>query len=142
MNPLWILLIGMGVVIGGILLLRLHPFLSLIAGALVVAPSVAGATMTHSLVPPAAGPAGVAAMLHVELHEMILGGICGGAIASTSGYLYALWANRRWDIPLRPSLSVSKAQLDELAARDESTLPPLSVSLLPIIVPVLLIATS
>src|SRR5581483_8306717 len=37
MNPLAILLIGMVVVVGGILLLRLHAFLSLIAGALVVA---------------------------------------------------------------------------------------------------------
>ena len=101
---------------------------------------VAGATMTHSLVPPAAGPAAVAAMLKVELHHMILGGICVGAIASTSGYLYAVWANRRWDIPLRPSIGVSKAQLDELAARDETALPPLWLSLLPIVVPVLLIA--
>ena len=246
MNPLWILLIGMAVVIGGILLLRLHPFLSLIAAALTVAaltPSdvpigervavgfgrtaqdiglliamaavlgkcltlsgaaerivlscrralgdehvsiaflvssfvlaalvlsdttfylliplaqamrlrtgkdytlyvmsiVAGATMTHSLVPPAAGPAAVAAMLHVELHAMILAGVCIGAIASTSGYLYALWANRRWEIPLRPSLGVSKAQLDEIAARDETTLPPLWMSLLPIVVPVVLIAAS
>src|SRR5947209_8728872 len=37
MNPLLILLIGMTVVIGGILLLRLHAFLSLMAGALAVA---------------------------------------------------------------------------------------------------------
>src|SRR4051812_10038157 len=37
MNPLWILLIGMAVVIGGILVLRLHPFLALIAAALTVA---------------------------------------------------------------------------------------------------------
>src|SRR5439155_13092502 len=37
MNPLLILLIGMTVVVGGILLLRLHAFLALIAGAIVVA---------------------------------------------------------------------------------------------------------
>src|SRR3954447_13790943 len=37
MSPLWIILIGMAVVVGGILVLRLHAFLSLIVGALVVA---------------------------------------------------------------------------------------------------------
>src|SRR5439155_20718477 len=65
---------------------------------------VAGATMTHSLVPPAAGPAAVAAELHVELLPMIVGGIVVGAVASTSGYLYALVGNRRWDIPPRPAI--------------------------------------
>src|SRR5439155_19709323 len=37
MNPLWMLLIGMALVICGILVLRLHPFLALIAAALTVA---------------------------------------------------------------------------------------------------------
>ena len=36
MNPVWILLIGMLVVIGSVLLLRLHAFLALLLGALVV----------------------------------------------------------------------------------------------------------
>ena len=37
MNPIWISVIGVAVVISGILVLRLHAFLSLIAGAMVVA---------------------------------------------------------------------------------------------------------
>ena len=36
MDPLWILLIGMAVVVGGILAFRLHAFLALVLGALVV----------------------------------------------------------------------------------------------------------
>ena len=36
-DPLWLLLVGMIVVLGGILLLRLHAFLALILGALIVA---------------------------------------------------------------------------------------------------------
>src|SRR4051812_39172237 len=36
MNPLLILVIGMAVVVGGILVLRLHAFLALLAGAIVV----------------------------------------------------------------------------------------------------------
>ena len=36
MDPFWILLVGVGVVVGGILLLRLHAFLALTLAALVV----------------------------------------------------------------------------------------------------------
>jgi len=36
-DPLWLLLVGMIVVLGGILLLRLHAFLALTLGALIVA---------------------------------------------------------------------------------------------------------
>ncbi|MHC4356760.1 MAG: GntP family permease, partial [Planctomycetota bacterium] len=36
-DPLWLLLVGMVVVLGGILLLRLHAFLALTLGALIVA---------------------------------------------------------------------------------------------------------
>jgi GntP family gluconate:H+ symporter len=101
---------------------------------------VAGAVMTHSLVPPAAGPVFVATELHVSLGAMILGGTIVGGIAASAGYLYALWANLRWDIPLRGAVGVSEEELERLAARDESTLPPLWLALTPILLPVLLIA--
>jgi GntP family gluconate:H+ symporter len=243
MNPLLIVLIGVAVVVGGILSLRLHAFLSLIAGAMVVAllspqktpvgerladgfgdeakkvgiliamaavlgkalmdsgaaerivlslrralgegqvalaylisgfvmaalilsdttfylliplarvtsarsgrnyllyilAIVAGAVMTHSLVPPAAGPLLVAQDLNVKLGTMILGGVIVGAVASSSGLLYALWANRRWQIPMRSALGVSAVELERDASRDESLLPPLWVSVLPIALPVILI---
>ncbi len=45
MNPLLIVLIGVAVVIGGILALRLHAFLSLVAGALVIALLTPAATV-------------------------------------------------------------------------------------------------
>jgi GntP family gluconate:H+ symporter len=101
---------------------------------------VAGATMTHSLVPPTPGPLAVAAMLNVNLATMILGGLAVGAFASASGYLYALYANRRWDIPLRATAGLSDAELADLAKRDDVGLPPLWLSLLPILLPVLLIS--
>ncbi|MDP9175196.1 MAG: GntP family permease [Planctomycetota bacterium] len=100
----------------------------------------AGAVMTHSLVPPAAGPVFVATELHVNLALMILGGAIVGAIAASAGYLYALWANRRWDIPLRGAVGVSKEELERISTRDESTLPPLWLALTPIVLPVILIA--
>jgi gluconate:H+ symporter, GntP family len=100
---------------------------------------VAGAVMTHSLVPPAAGPVFVAGELHVNILTMIIGGTIVGAIAASSGYLYALWANRHWDIPLRGAVGVSLAELEKVATRDEAALPPLWASLMPIALPVLFI---
>jgi GntP family gluconate:H+ symporter len=263
MNPLWILLIGMAVVVGGVLVLRLHAFLALILGALVVAALtpgasitsvggrvaegfaetakniailiamasiigetllasgaaerivvsarralgdnraglaflisgyvlgipvffdtvfylliplgkvmrartgrdyllyvlciVAGATMTHSLVPPTPGPLVVASMLGVELWIMILAGIVVSAFAAVAGYTYAKWANRRWTIPLRVPAGTVDEAADHAAARDdshgesvlnyesrarsaESALPPLWLSLTPILLPVVMIA--
>jgi gluconate:H+ symporter, GntP family len=101
---------------------------------------VAGAVMTHSLVPPAAGPVMVATQLHVNLFTMILGGIIVGGIASTCGYLFALWANAHMTIPIRSAAGVSAEELEQISTRDENTLPNLPLSLLPIALPVLLIA--
>lgn len=103
---------------------------------------ICGAVMTHSLVPPAPGPVFVAQQLHVNLFTMILGGVAVGAVASSSGYLYALWCNRRWEVPLRAVVGTSAEELAALATRHDSTLPPLWLSLAPIVVPVALIAAA
>jgi GntP family gluconate:H+ symporter len=100
---------------------------------------VAGAVMTHSLVPPAAGPAMVATRLNVKLTTMMLGGAIVGGAASISGFIYAHWANRRWVIPQRTSAGVSAAELERISKRDERTLPPLWLAVLPIVLPVALI---
>ncbi|MDA2924376.1 GntP family permease [Acidobacteria bacterium AH-259-L09] len=101
---------------------------------------VAGATMAHSLVPPTPGPLFVAHELGVDLGLMILGGCVVGLFTSTLGYFYAHWANRVWEIPLRES-EESLRELDELSQREESQLPPIWLSVLPILLPVILIAT-
>ena len=99
----------------------------------------AGATMTHSLVPPTPGPLTAAEFLGVPLGTMILVGLAVGSITATSGYAYALWANSRWEVPLRDSPDISLEKLKALTQQDESELPPLWLSLLPILLPVLLI---
>jgi len=101
---------------------------------------VAGATMAHSLVPPTPGPLFVANELGVDLGFMMLGGGVVGLGCALSGFLFAHWLNRRMEVPLRPSAELTEAQLREMAERDESTLPPLWLSLLPILLPVVLIA--
>ncbi|MCO6457177.1 MAG: gluconate permease [Pirellulaceae bacterium] len=101
---------------------------------------VAGGTMAHSLVPPTPGPLFVAESMGVSLMTMIAVGCAVGVVASLAGYAYALWINRRLEIPLRDSAEASLADLEALASRDASQLPPTWLSLLPIVLPVLLIA--
>ena len=101
---------------------------------------IAGGTMAHSLVPPTPGPLLVASELGVDIGRMILGGIVVGCIASVAGFFYAAYANRKWPIPLRDSPESPLAELEKQAALDESKLPPLFLSLLPIVLPVILIA--
>jgi GntP family gluconate:H+ symporter len=124
---------------------------------------VAGATMTHSLVPPTPGPLFVAAELRAGVGPMMLGGMVVSAFAAIAGYAYAKWANRRWDVPLRAEVAggldlgvlpadaeqAAAAVAGEKAAADATSarsvprdLPPLWLSLTPILLPVILISLS
>lgn len=102
---------------------------------------VAGGTMAHSLVPPTPGPLFMAAELGIDLGLMIVGGCIVGGIASTAGFLFARWAARRWELPLRES-EASLQALEALARRDVAQLPSVFASLLPVLLPVVLIAAS
>ena len=106
---------------------------------------VAGATMTHSLVPPTPGPLFVADALNVDMATMIGVGSVVGLIAALAGYAYACWADQRW--PLQPKRAGQAAESgDEHAPSDEAppaapaTLPALWAALLPILLPVVLIS--
>ncbi len=103
---------------------------------------VAGGTMAHSLVPPTPGPLFVADELGVELGVMILGGCAVGLFTVTAGYLFAHYANRRWEIPLRESVELSREELEAMSERGEKDLPGLFVSLLPILLPLVLLSGS
>jgi len=94
---------------------------------------VAGATMAHSLVPPTPGPLFAARELGVDISTMMLAGSITGLFTASTGLLWALWANRKWSIPLPVDTP------DEVLAEDHP-LPPLWLSLLPIVLPVALIA--
>jgi len=102
---------------------------------------VAGATMAHSLVPPTPGPLVVAEELGVDIGMMILAGCCVGFFTAGFGYLYAsMFANKIWTLPLRETSDFSLKDLEILSNRDESELPPFWLSILPIVLPVVLIA--
>ncbi len=93
---------------------------------------IAGGTITHSLVPPAPGPALVAQKLGVPMGSMIAGGIIIGFGAALAGYFFARIVNRRMEFEL-------PVEVDEKPAEEKHTLPPLLLSLLPVVLPLVLI---
>ena len=99
-----------------------------------------GAAMAHSLVPPTPGPLFLVSEMHIPIHMMMIGGIIVGAITVTSGYGYAVWANRKWPVPLRDSLEAPLSEMKAKARIETHQLPALWLSLLPILVPVVFIS--
>ena len=100
---------------------------------------VAGGAMAHSLVPPTPGPIFVASQLDINLGTMIIAGIVVGLFTSAGGFLYAVWANKKWPTEVRSTPDISLEELDAIRLRDESKLPGIMTSLLPIILPLFLI---
>lgn len=100
---------------------------------------IAGGVMAHSLVPPAAGPLFVAQALGIDTGTMIIGGFAIGIFTSLCGYVYALWANKKWDLPMRDTADVSIDDLKALSEKDNSELPGLWISVVPVVLPLVLI---
>ena len=106
---------------------------------LLIVAIIAGGSMTHSLVPPTPGPLYVASALGINIGTMILAGLVVGLFTASAGYLYGVWLNRRMDIPFRETPEAIE-KLESLSAKETHELPSLFASLLPIVLPVLLIA--
>ncbi len=100
---------------------------------------MAGGTMSHSLVPPTPGPLFVAQELGVDMGVMMVAGIIVGSFTVFCGYLYALWANKKWELPMRDTPDISIEELKESSEVNQTQLPPLWLSLLPILLPIVLI---
>ena len=98
---------------------------------------VAGATMTHSLVPPTPGPLFVADALAVDMATMIGCGLVVGLVAALAGLAYARWADGRW--PLEPE-AARAADMPTAADAPPRHLPPLWAAIVPILLPVVLIS--
>ncbi|MEZ4994054.1 MAG: GntP family permease [Saprospiraceae bacterium] len=101
---------------------------------------IAGGVMAHSLIPPTPGPLFVAQEMGIDLGVMILGGLVVGAITVICGYFYALWANKKWDLPMRDTPDISIEELKVISEKKQEDLPGLWLSVLPILLPILLIA--
>ncbi|MEZ6117892.1 MAG: GntP family permease [Pirellulaceae bacterium] len=99
---------------------------------------VVGGTMAHSLVPPTPGPMFVAEKLDVSLGTMMLAGIGVGLFSSFAGFVYASLSNRWW--PILPDEQNAAKANDEPSNQTAS--PPLWLSILPILLPVVLLSTT
>jgi len=81
----------------------------------------------------------VAQEMKIDLGTMILAGIVIGSITVTGGYLYSLWATKKWDLPMRDTPDISIDNLKEFSERENRDLPGLWISMLPVLLPILLI---
>ena len=98
----------------------------------------AGGVITHSLVPPTPGPLVMAANLKIDIGIMILAGALVALPASFFGMLFAGWSDRRMNIQMRP-IGTGEPEPEPF---DDSELPSLSISLLPIILPIVLVSAN
>ena len=101
---------------------------------------VGGGVMAHAMIPPTPGPSFVANELNVNHGIMMVMGIVVGLITIFCGYLYAVWANKKWDLPMRDTPDVSIEELKQKSQLKLTDLPGLGVSLLPVVLPIVLIA--
>ena len=95
-----------------------------------------GGIVTHSLVPPTPGPLVMAENLGIDLGVMILVGGVVALPAAICGLLYGLWCDKRMNLPMRP-LGGSESEPELL---DEGQLPPLWLSVLPIVLPIAMVS--
>lgn len=106
---------------------------------LLVLSILAGAVMANSLVPPAPGPLFLVGAMQIPIGMMMIAGCILGILTSTSGYLFALWANKKWPVPVRDSHDARLEDIQMHAAKPDSALPPLWFSVLPVLIPLVFI---
>jgi GntP family gluconate:H+ symporter len=106
---------------------------------LLVLAVAAGAAMANSLVPPTPGPLFLASEMQIPIGMMMVGGVIVGLFTIAAGYFYAVWANKKWPIPIRDSIDAPLKNIKSLASQEDVQLPPLWLSLLPILIPLVFI---
>ena len=98
-----------------------------------------GAAMSNSLVPPAPGPLFLAGELQLSIGVMMIGGVLLGLITIAAGYTFALYANKKWPVPLRDSLDAKLEDIKSASLQETKKLPSLWLSVLPVAIPLVFI---
>ncbi len=98
-----------------------------------------GGTITHSMTVPHPGPVAVVNDLQLNVGTSLIGGLIIGFIVAVLGFLFSQWLNRRNDVPLRETAGASLEDLRAISASDESKLPSFFWSMVPVILPIVLI---
>lgn len=110
-----------------------------------------GLVLTHSLVPPTPGPLGVAAIFGVDIGLMIALGLAFAIPMLLAGILYAKYIGKKiYQLPsddnldefIRPEEPRPYPEVIEAMDEREKSLPTFTRSILPILVPIILIFLS
>ena len=96
-----------------------------------------GGVITHGLTIPHPGPLAMVDNLKIETGFSLAAGLVGGLIPAVIGYVVCVWLNSRMEIPLRDA-NLSHEEVDI----PESSLPSFFWSILPVILPIVLIGFS
>jgi GntP family gluconate:H+ symporter len=105
----------------------------------------AGGVITHCLVAPTPGPLIMAETLRptgVELGTTIVAGLLAGFPIAVLALYFIRWVGSRVVVPLREIKGASLDDLQKIVDKPEGQLPPFAVSVLPVLLPVLLIAAA
>jgi GntP family gluconate:H+ symporter len=100
----------------------------------------AGGALTHGLVPPTPGPLVMIETLQLDLGFAMIVGICLGLPAGAFGVWVASRMDKKLNLSLRESPMVKIADLENIVGKDDKELPSFFVSILPVVLPVFLIA--
>jgi gluconate:H+ symporter, GntP family len=96
-----------------------------------------GGVITHSLTIPHPGPLAMVDSLKMDIGVSLAAGLIGGIIPAIVGFFICVFLNSRIVVPLRDQL-LSEAEHD----KPESELPSLFWSILPVVLPIVLIGFS
>lgn len=99
-----------------------------------------GGTVTHSLIAPHPGPLAMAESLKLDLGTTIMFGTVFGIIPTFCSWFAVKAIGRRMDVPLREVPGLNLDDLRKNAERPESELPPFTLAILPVVLPILLIS--
>ena len=105
--------------------------------------AIAGAgAITHSMVPPTPGPLLIAEFLKIDLGISMIAGLITGIPIS----LLVLWVSgyfdKKFNFPMREVAGIKQEDLNQTLEKKDEDLPSFLFSMLPIVLPVLLISTS
>lgn len=100
-----------------------------------------GGAITHSIVPPTPGPLLVGEFLGLDLGRILIVGFLAGLAPAVCSLGYAQWLNRRAPVEVREAPGASLAEIRASTERPESELPSFFASMLPVLLPALLLAS-
>ena len=99
-----------------------------------------GGTITHSMTVPHPGPVAVVNDLQLDVGVSLIGGLVIGLIVALLGFCVSIWLNKRNEVPLRETAGVTVEELRTISEQDESKLPSFFWSMVPVILPIVLIS--